>query len=224
MSIFYRIIIILLVITAGYSLYGIGHFKWMYHRVDHPKADFQISGNLQSDLTLIEFINYNCGYCRQLNPVVKELLEVRKDIRYITRPVSFKIFEQEGEQEENTEGEQQQPKEIEDKITKMIFAAGLQGKFWELHDAILGHPDLEIPDGFIQETATLYGLDYDQMAKDAEDKKVQKIMDENLAVFDHIGLYSVPSFMMNGKIYSITDENLPDLKKLLDFIVSAEKS
>lgn len=222
MSIFYRIIVILLIIAAGYSLYGIGHFKWMYYRVDHPKADFQIGSNPQADLTLIEFINYNCGYCRQLHPVVKELLDVRKDVRYIVRPISFKIFEEDKEAEK-IEGQDKKYKEIEDNTTKMVIAAGLQGKFWEIHNAILEYPDLELPEDFIQETANLYGLDYDQLVKDAESKKVQKIIDENIAVFDHVGLYSVPSFMMNGKIYSVTDENLPDLKKLLDFIVSAEK-
>ncbi len=223
MSIFYRIVIILLVLAAGYSLYGIGHFKWMYHRVDHPKAAFQIGGNLESNLTLIEFLNYNCGYCRQLNPVIKEVLSIRKDIRYIARPISFKIFVQEEDQKDSTDSEKPEPKEIEDKITKMVFAAGLQGKFWELHDAVLEHPDTDIPEDFIQETANLYGLDYDRLVKDAESKKVQKIIEENIATFDHVGLYSVPSFMINGKIYSVTDENLPDLKKFLDLIASAEK-
>lgn len=221
MSIFYRIIIILLIIVAGYTLYGIGHFKWMYHRTANPKADFQISGNIEGNLTLIEFLNYNCGYCRDLNPVVKELLEMRKDIRYIARPVSFQMFEPIEEAKEGEEPKEAKP--IEDRTTKFVFAAGLQGKFWEMHDAVLEYPDMDIPDSFFEETANLYGIDYNQLQKDSRSKKIEKLINENLAAFNHVGLYSVPSFMMNGKIYVITDGKLPNLKTLLDFVASAEK-
>lgn len=212
MSIFYRIIIVLLIIAAGYSLVGIGHFKWMYHRVNNPSADFQVSGNEQASLTLVEFLNYNCGYCKQLHPSVKELLSIRKDIRYIARPISFTVFYDE-------DGEEQ---EMDDKVTKMVIAAGLQGKFQEMHDAVLEHPDIELPEGFIEETANLYGLDYDQLVKDSEGKKVQKIIKENLKAFNHTGLYSVPSFMIDDEFYIITDENLPDLKQLLTMVKNAE--
>ncbi|HPF78032.1 MAG TPA: DsbA family protein [Alphaproteobacteria bacterium] len=217
MSIFYRIIIILLVVAAGYSLFGIGHFKWMYYRATHPKADFTVKGDQQSDQILIEFLNYNCGYCKQINPTVKELLDVRKDIKYIARPVSFKLFIQD---ETDPEGEK---KPYEDKTTKIVFAAGLQGKFWEMHDAVLEYPETDIPDSFFEETANLYGIDYDQLIKDSKSDKVEKIIDENVDVFNHIALYSVPTFMMNGNIYAVRNEKLPELKELLDFVSSAEK-
>lgn len=217
MSIFYRIIIILLIVAAGYSLFGIGHFKWMYYRVVHPKADFIVKGNQESDQVLVEFVNYNCGYCKQINPTVKELLDVRKDIKYIVRPVSFKLFTID---ENNPEGE---GKPVEDKTTKIVFAAGLQGKFWEMHDAVLEYPEMEIPDSFFEETANLYGIDYDQLIKDSNSDKVKKLIDENIDVFNHVGLYSVPTFMMNENIYAVRNEKLPELKELLDFVSSAEK-
>lgn len=217
MSIFYRIVVILLIVAAGYSLYGIGHFKWIYYRIQHPKADFLIAGDPQSDSTVIEFINYNCGYCRELNPTIKELLAVRKDLRYIVRPVSFEMFEPQ------EEGDTTPPKKIEDTLTKIVFAAGLQDKFWEMHDAVLGYPEEQIPDDFIQETASLYNIDYDQLIKDANSKKVRKLMDDNMTAFNYVGLYSVPSFVMNGKIYTVHEDNLPDIKKILEFIASAEK-
>jgi len=213
MSIFYRIIIVLLIIAAGYSLYGISHFKWMYHRVNNPAAEFQVSGNEQSSLILVEFLNYNCGYCKQLHPAVKELLSIRKDIRYVARPVSFTIFYDE-------EGNEQ---EADDQVTKMVIAAGLQGKFQEMHNAVLEYPEIELPDGFIEETANLYGIDYEQLVKDANGKKVQKIIKENLKAFNHTGLYSVPSFMIDNDFYIITDENLPGLKQLLNMVKNAEQ-
>ena len=126
--------------------------------------------------------------------MIKEILEVRKDIRYVIRPVIFGI-------------------EGDEKSTKLAIAAGLQGKFSEMHDAFLEYPKQKIPDDFIKETASLYGIDYDLLIKDSEGKEVQKIMKDNLKAFEHSGLYSVPSFMIKDKFYIVTDENLPDLKQ-----------
>lgn len=205
MSIFYRILIVLLIIAASYTLFGIGHFKWMYSKVNNPSATFQVQGNQNADITLVEFINYGCGYCKDLHPTIQELLQIRKDLRYVVRPVIFS--------EEDTAY----------KITSLAFAAGLQGKFDEIHGAFLEYPENVIPDDFIEETALLYGVDYDQMVTDSQGKKVKKIIKENLSAFEHVGLQSVPSFMIKDKIYVVTNEELPDLQKLLNMISSAEQ-
>ena len=205
MSIFYRIVIVLLILAASYSLFGIVHFKWMRHSVDNPKAVFQITGNQKASVTLVEFINYTCGYCKELHPTVEEALDIRKDIRYIVRPVVF---------DEDTA----------EKITHIVMAAGFQKKFWEMHKAVLEYPEIEIPDDFIQETALLYGLDYDLLIKDSQSKKVKKLVQNNLAAFEHAGARSVPSFMIQGQIFMVTNEGLPDLKQLLTMISNATKS
>ncbi len=199
MSIFYRIIIVLLILAAGYSLFGIGHFKWMYYKLDHPKAEFLISGDENATTTLVEFISYDCGYCKELHPVIQELLSIRKDIRYITRPVLF-------EGVPSTD------------LSKTVIAAGLQGKFKEIHDSFLEYPEKEIPDSFIKETAELYGIDYDKMMEDSQGKKVKKILADNMSAFDHANIPSVPSFTINGQIYVVNDEKIPTLKQLLEII------
>lgn len=203
MSIFNRVILILLGLTVAYCIYGISHFKWMYHAVEHPKADFQIMGDENADVTFVEFLNYGCVYCKQLDPIITEMLEVRPDIRYIARPVMF------------TETD-------EDNVTKLIMAAGLQGKFWEMHKAVLNYPEVAIPNDFIKETANLYGLDYAQMVEDANSKRVKKFLDNNLTALDHAAINSVPSFVVNGKIYIVDDNGIPNLKQLLSIISDAE--
>lgn len=204
MKIFYRIILILLAIAAAYSLYGIIHFKWMYHRVDNPKAEFFVSGNPNGSVTVVEFINYGCIHCKNLHPVMKEALSVRKDVRYVVRPIAY------------GEG-------FTDRLTRIVIAAGLQGKFWDLHDAFLEHPEPDIPDDFIEETALLYGLDYEQLMNDADGKKVRKLADNNYAVLEHVGIYSIPSFVVGQKIYRI-EETIPTLKNILSMITEAEKN
>ena len=41
------------------------------------------SGNPKGSLTVVEFFDYNCGYCKRAHPLVQQLLDEDKDIRYI---------------------------------------------------------------------------------------------------------------------------------------------
>lgn len=218
MSVFYRIIVILLILAAGYTLYGIGHFKWMYHRIDTPKAEFQITGNIDAEPTLVEFTNYYCGYCKVLAPVFREVVQIRKDIRFITRPIKFSF----PAPEETEDGQTTGP--FEDTYTAMVIAAGLQGKFWEMHEAVLEYPSIEIPESFFEETAALYGLDYEKMVTDSKSKEVEAIIKENFSAFEFSGIPSVPAFMFNGQIFIITQQEQIDLKTILDMITAAEKA
>lgn len=207
MSYLYKFVLVLIAIAMAYTLFGIGHFKWMYHNVNNPAAAFQVSGNAGSDITFIEFLNYGCGHCKTVYPVIKELQETRKDIRYLTRPIAFDMVNESGET-------------VIDKATRIALAAGLQGKFNEFNDAFLEYPEATVPDDFIQEIAELYNVDYDQLVKDSEGKKVEKYINENFKALEHAGLYSVPTFMIGHQIYIVTDDNLPDLKKLLNMIAN----
>jgi protein-disulfide isomerase len=204
MSILYRIILILLLLAACYSITGIIHFRWMYHKVENPKAEFLVLETQNANATLVEFLNYGCGYCKELQPVIEDVLKMRKDLRYVARPIAF------------GEGATL-------RLTHIVLAAGLQDKFWEFHKAFLEYPEIEIPDSFIEETASLYGVDYSQLMKDADSEKVSKMAERNLSAMESAGLYGVPSFMINKKLYVIDESGVPDLKKMLEIVVQAQK-
>lgn len=204
MTYVFRIIVALLILALGYDLYYLGQFKWMYHNVQNPKAEFLVSGDVSSDITFVEFVNYGCSYCKKLHPTIKELQQVRKDIRYIARPVAFEGYDKE-------------------KITYIAIAAGMQGKFNEMHEAFLEYPEDAILDNFIEETALLYGIDYDRLIKDSKGKEVSKILDNNLSALESAGITSVPSLMIENKIYIATDSGLPDLKQLLNIVADIKK-
>lgn len=171
----------------------------MHHSVKNPKAEFLVSGNLDGDLTLIEFMNHGCGYCKDIYPVISELKEVRKDLRFVVYPILLN-------------------NEDMDKPTRLSIAAGLQGKFEEMNQAFLEYPETEVPDDFVEETANLYGLNYEQLVMDARGEKVEEILEDNFGAIEGANIYSVPSFMFKNKIYVVTENNLPDLKQMLEFV------
>ena len=198
----------LFVLAVGYSLVGIFSFKSMYHSANTPKAEFLLSGNAESQTNFIIFTTYSCGFCKELYPVIKELKEVRKDIRFITHPIGF------------YEGETR-------RLVGVSIAAGLQGKFSEMHEALMEYPLSEeeqtISEDFINETAALYGMDIEKFSEDRASANVQKIIDKANSALDNAGITSVPSFMINDKIYVVTNDSLPELKDLLDIVTQAEK-
>lgn len=202
--IIYYILAFIVIVAAGFTLFGVGHFKWMYHSVQNPKADFLVSGDTYSKNTLIIFTAYPCGYCKELDPVFRELQDIRKDWRFIVRPIAF------------GEGEMR-------RLASVALAMGEEGYFEEMHRALMEYPEFEIPDEFIYETAELYGVNQTRLEELKASKKVQKYIDNNNTALQHIGAKVVPSFMVGKTIHVVDNESLPTLKDMLRIIEQSEK-
>lgn len=207
MKILYSFLFILITFAGFYSAYGVFHFKWMYHSLENPRADFQIYENendgVEDKVVLVEFLNYGCGYCKQMHPTLNELLALRKDITYIVRPVVF--------------GNERMVA-----LSNQVIAAGLQGKFWEMHNAVLEYPEQDVPDSFIEETASLYGIDYQKLVADSQGDEVRKIAENNFKAFSHASISSVPSFILDKEILIVKDENLPTLQDMIEWVTTAK--
>jgi protein-disulfide isomerase len=194
-----------------YSVTGILFLKWSTYQVENPKAAFQIIENDRHEITIVDFTNYRCGYCKQMHSTINELLSLQKNIRYIPRPILF------GTNPEKEDFQEQKPFPLE----QLVMAAGLQGKFFEMHNIFMEYPDGIIPEDLIKETAELYGIDYDQMLIDAQSEKVKKYLDDNMTDMVGYKIQIMPSYIINGNIYRAGD-TLPTLQQLLS-IIEAEK-
>ncbi len=199
-TIFYHAYLTLLALIAVYAISGIVLFKSVIETINNP-ASFQVTGDLKSDITVVEFLNYSCQFCKAIHPTVKELLEVRKDIRYIARPIPFES-------------------DPSIRLTKIAMAAGLQGKFWEMHNAILENPNVFIDDAFIEETSILYDIDYAKLSEDIESDEVKKLIKENEEAIANSGVEYIPIFMVGTKIY-LMGEELPTLTDLIEMVNEA---
>ncbi|MEM9469292.1 MAG: thioredoxin domain-containing protein [Pseudomonadota bacterium] len=186
---------------ALYALIGIFLFKNIYADIQNPRAAFQVKPPIEATtnpVTVIKFLDYTCPYCKEVHPTIEELLQIRKDVRYIAIPIA--LF-----------GEASEP------ILKRVLAAGLQGKFWEMHRAVLEYPETNIPLSFFEETAELYGLNLNKFKEDIESKEVAKIMQDNLELMVNAGISSTPTFMINKTIY-YPREALPTLVDLIQIL------
>mgnify|MGYP000488164314 CR=1 FL=1 len=85
-----------------------------------------VLGNPNGTVTLVEFTDYACGYCRASVPEVEALIAANPDLKVVIR--EWPIFEG------------------SDVASRMALAAGLQGKYAAFHDAMFATRDVEAAD------------------------------------------------------------------------------
>ena len=79
-------------------------------------------------------------------------------------------------------------------------AAGLQGKFWQMHDAIFATQDL-LSDELVLGHAKALGLDAKRFAKDILDPALAKKVDDSRAEGVGFGIDATPAFFIEGRPY-----------------------
>ncbi len=199
-AILFKAFIVFLALLAVYAMFEIYRFSGMVYGVRGTKAEFTVMGPEKSDLVMVEFLDYNCRFCKEIHPAVTDFLAIRKDVRYIARPIAVL-----GEDSE--------------KLARAALAAGLQGKFWEMHNALLTS-DGQIDDKFYRETTSLYDIDYDKLMADMEGKEVKKMFDDNVSDARRAAVFSTPTIIMNRTFISGSMNRMPTTA---DFVRIAEQ-
>jgi protein-disulfide isomerase len=144
----------------------------------HP-GDF-VAGNPKGDVTLVEFFDYNCGWCKKGFPEVLSLIEKDKNLRVVMK--EFPIFGGDS-----------------DYAAQAALAANKQGKYWELHTALLGHEG-KVTKEIVDETAKAHGLDMDKLKADMESPEVLKILADNRALAQALAINGTPAFIIDDQI------------------------
>ncbi len=196
----------LLVVVAGlYNLSGIVYLKWIYFQIENPKATFQKVQD--GNQTLVTFTNYSCGNCKKMK-MVDENLDVFSNIAYVVRPILLPT---------NEERAKAQPIALE----KLSVAAGLQGKFVEMHNFFISYPAAIIPEDIIRETAELYGVDYAQLTQDAQGEKVAEYLSDNIRDLRLLNIQTIPNYVVGKNIYTVRGA-VPSLQEFRSFVTQSQ--
>jgi len=140
-------------------------------------------GNLDGDITIVEFMDYRCGYCRRAFPEVEELVSGDGNIRIIIK--EFPIL-----------GEQS--------TIAARFAIAAQQQlgneaYKALHDAMMTYKgDLAIP--ALTRLADALELDATKIVDHMDSDAVTKVIDTNRALGDALQISGTPSFIMQDQI------------------------
>ena len=163
-----------------------------------------VVGNPKGDITIVEFYDYQCGYCRRQHETTLALLEADKNIRYIYRP--FPIRDVPGETPYSLIA------------ANVAFAASKQGKFEELHNALF--TDSPISQTELNVLFTELGIDANMVSDDMSNQASMDHIINNMEMADGIGIDGTPALIINGELHS----GILDLGPLQEKIAIARKT
>ncbi|MCS3531671.1 thioredoxin domain-containing protein [Chryseobacterium sp. JUb7] len=155
-----------------------------------------ISGNSNAEFTIVEYGDYQCPYCGAAYPVLKQLIkEFGDQIKFVFR--NFPLSEMH---------------QYALPAALAAEAAALQGKFWEMHDAIYENQE-SLNDLFLFKLAEKINLDLEKFKTDIQKPELSDKIDADFESGVMSGVNGTPSFFINGKKFNGGAE---DLLKLLN--------
>ena len=151
----------------------------LYYK-DLIKNDYLFLGNKNGKDIIIEFFDYNCGYCKRSFPEIMELVSENKNIKVILKEL---------------------PVLGESSIlaSKASIASQKQDKYFEFHQELINYSSLiSLPD--IKKISKELGINYEQLQKDMNSDETILLINESYRLADLIGVRGTPAFIINNDL------------------------
>jgi Na+/H+ antiporter NhaA len=145
-----------------------------------PERD-HVRGPIDAPVTVVEYGDFECPYCGQAEPVVRELLREFGDVRYVWRHLPLNDVHPRAQL-----------------AAEAAEAAAEQGAFWELHDLLLDHQDALRPNDLIA-YAEQMGLDVERFTNHLREHAGAARVAEDVDSADLSGVSGTPTFFINGR-------------------------
>ena len=133
-------------------------------------------GNPQGAVTVVEFFDPRCGYCKRMRPVVEELLRRQRDVRWVMKDLPILG-----------------PNSV--LASRALLAAQRQGRYAELHDAVLRLRE-EPAEPVLRREAERAGLDWARLKRDMEDPAIQRRIEANAALAQALRIQGTPAMVV----------------------------
>jgi protein-disulfide isomerase len=165
------------------------HHQQVYDDPNSPTA-----GNPKGNVTLVEFFDYRCPYCKEVEPSLEKLVNDDHQLRII-----YKEFPVLGADSQTA--------------AHVALAARRQGKYDAFHRAMMattGHID----EGVIYQVAANVGLDVDRLRQDAKSPDIEKEIKDNIDLGNLLDIDGTPGFIIGNEI-TPGAMSLDDLKQMI---------
>jgi len=140
--------------------------------------EIPVLGNPQGDLTVVEYFDYQCPYCKKIAPEIAKVVREDGKIRLVLK--DWPIFGP-----------------ISKSAAELALAAKYQNKYQEAHDALIGAKE-KLSDANISELLTKAGIDAEKTRQDlqAHQKTIADVLIHNNAQADAFGFQGTPEFIV----------------------------
>jgi len=142
--------------------------------------DLVTVGNPDAEVTVVEFFDYNCGYCKKAFTELQQLINEDEDIQVVFKEMP--ILGQSSYE-----------------AARWALAAHKQDKYFEFHAALMEMQGAKNEATF-KKIAKDIGLDVDQMEKDIKDPAIEQTIQENIQLAQDLGIRGTPAFLINDHV------------------------
>lgn len=153
--------------------------KAMSSEIFRSKDDL-IGGNPNGKVTLVEFFDYNCGYCKRAFPDVMKMIDTDKDLKLVMK--EFPILG---------------PGSVY--AARAALASRKQGKYWEYHMALMAHEG-RIDESVADQIAQATGLDVKKLKADMATDEVNQVIARNMQLADALNIQGTPAFIIDETV------------------------
>ncbi|MFT5510836.1 MAG: protein-disulfide isomerase [Hyphomicrobiaceae bacterium] len=138
-----------------------------------------VLGNPDGDITVVEYFDYNCGWCKRALGEVVKLTQEDKNVRVVMK--EFPIFG-----------------EHSNFAAKAALASIKQNKYWEFHTALMKQKQVTTENTF--DIAKSVGIDVAALKAEMEKPQYDKAIQENTRVAQALGMQGTPGFIVDSRI------------------------
>jgi len=159
-----------------------------------------VGGNTQGDVSIVEFFDYRCPYCKQVQPLLQALLDQDHKLRFIYKEMPVLGS----------------PSVV---AARAALAAWRQGKYEAFHIAMMGTKG-QITEDTVDKIAASVGLDIDWLKQDMANREIVQALRTNVALAHALNIHGTPGFIVGNHILA----GALDLDILKNMIATARNS
>ncbi len=142
-------------------------------------TDF-VLGNPKGDITVVEFFDYNCGWCKRAVDDIVKLTKADPRVRVVMK--EYPIFGG--------------PPSVT--AAKAAMASIKQNKYWEFHTALMR--EKQVTEQNVFAVAQRVGLDVGRLRADMADKRIDAVIQKNIEMGQGLGMEGTPAFLVDSRI------------------------
>lgn len=154
-------------------------------------ASAPVAGNPKGDVTIVEFFDYNCGYCKKAFSDLAAVVAADKNVKIVLK--EFPILSKGSEE-----------------AARVALAAGMQNKYWEFHRGMLESQG-QANEASALRVAERLGLNMAKLRTDMVSPEVRKEIDRARALAQKMGIQGTPHFLVGDKVVPGAPDGLKDI-------------
>ena len=154
-----------------------------------------VGGNPDGDVTIVEFFDYRCGFCKQVLSTVMTLMKEDRNVRYV-----FKEFPILG------------PQSVVASRAAMAAWKLDESKYLAFHAALMGSRG-SLPESKIMTLAAESGYEVEVLRKGMADPEIGEILKRNIQLADSLNIGGTPTFVIGNRVIpgAVSAQALSDL-------------